>query len=164
MSNSQSVSDILNNVADHWPEAARELRPTVFYLYRARDQLFQSLVDTLAPHGLLPADLDLLGALRVCPPPHEMTPTELYRSLFLSSGGLTKILTRLEAAGLIERRANPADRRSRLVRLGREGKRMVESLLEPLAAHEQRFLQPLDEREQAELNRLLIKLVSAQGG
>jgi len=160
----QPLSELLANIERNWPEAAHQLRPPVLYLYRARDQLFQDLVETLAPLGLLPADLDVLGALRVRPPPHEVTPTELYRSLLLSSGGLSKILGRLEVTGLVERRANPADRRSRLVCLSAQGARLVESLLEQVGAHERRFLEPLEPSEQAELARLLIKLVKAGGG
>jgi DNA-binding MarR family transcriptional regulator len=160
----QPLPELLASVETNWPEAAQQLRPVVLYLYRARDQLFQDLVETLAPLGLLPADLDVLGALRVRPPPHELTPTELYRSLLLSSGGLSKILHRLEVAGLIERRANSADGRSRLVCLSPQGALLAESLVERVGAHQRRFLSPLDPTEQAELCRLLTKLVRAGGG
>ncbi len=160
----QPVSELLASIERNWPEAADRLRPAVLYLYRARDQLFKDLAETLGSTGLLPADLDVLGALRGQPPPHELTPTELYRSLLLSSGGLSKILGRLEAAGLVERRANPADRRSRLVCLSAQGARLVESQLERIGDHERRFLAPLEPSEQAELARLLTKLVRAGGG
>lgn len=133
----------------------------MLYLYRARDQLYLDLTRVLQPWGLLPADLDVLGALRTQPHPWQLTPTELYRSLLLSSGGLTKILHRLQAAGLVARTPNPQDRRSSLVVLTAAGAELVERVMGAVVEHERRFLQPLDDAEQAELNRLLSKLVSA---
>jgi len=136
----------------------------VLYLYRARDQLYQDLTGVLDPWGLLPADLDVLGALRTQPPPWQLTPTELYRSLLLSSGGLTKILHRLQAARLIERSVNPQDRRSRMVILTPAGAALLERAMYGVVEHERRFLEPLDEAEQEHLNRLLAKLVAAEEG
>ena len=154
------VSGLLARIERNWPEMAQQLLPAVPYLYRARDLLFEDLQDSLEPAGLLPADLDVLAALRVQPEPHELTPTALYQALFLSSGGLTKILGRLQQAELIERHANPLDRRSRLVRLSAQGRQRLDALVGTLGEHERRFLSPLDPGEQAELARLLEKLVS----
>src|ERR687895_490001 len=44
-----------------------------------------------------------------------LTPTELGRRLSLSSGAITALVDRLERTGHVERRANPADRRSSVV-------------------------------------------------
>jgi len=154
----------LDRVRRNWPEAAAGLRPAVLYLYRARDQLYMDLTRVLDPRGLLPADLDVLGALRTQPPPWELTPTELYRSLLLSSGGLTKILNRLQAAGLIERSVNPRDRRSRMVTLTVAGAELLERAMHGVVEHERRFLEPLGEAEQAQSNRLLAKPMSAREG
>ena len=157
------VVDLLSSLQREWPEMGRRVQPAVPYLYRARDQLFDDLVRRLAPEGLLPADLDVLVALRTQPPPRELTPTVLYRSLFLSSGGLTKILARLEGDGLIERPANPRDGRSRLVRLTEAGERRLDEVAVGVIEHEREFLAPLAPEEQRELTRLLAKLVQGQG-
>lgn len=143
---------------------ADRIQPSAPLLYRARDLLLADLEKVLADYALLSADLDVLVALRICPPPRQLTPTELYRSLLLSSGGLTKILYRLEAANLIARPPNPADGRSRLVRLTRQGKAQVEKVFNAVVAHEMRWLSPLNASEQAQLTHLLGKLVSGQEG
>src|SRR3712207_2574754 len=44
-----------------------------------------------------------------------LTPTELGRRLSLSSGAITALVDRLERTGHVERRRNPADRRSSVV-------------------------------------------------
>jgi DNA-binding MarR family transcriptional regulator len=62
--------------------------------------------------GLLATDLQLLNFLEL----HgSSTPGSLARYAGLSSGGVTVALDRLERAGSIRRRANPADRRSLLI-------------------------------------------------
>jgi DNA-binding MarR family transcriptional regulator len=155
---------LLDRARRYWPEAAAGLQAGVLYLYRARDQLYLDLTRVLRPWGLQPADLDVLGALRAQPHPWQHTPTELYRSLLLSSGGLTKILHRLQAAGLIARTANPRDRRSSMVTLTAAGAELLDRVMDAVVEHERRFLQPLDEDEQEELNRLLAKLVTAGEG
>lgn len=164
MDNRLPVSQLLDRIRRYWPEAAAGLQAGVFYLYRARDELYLDLTRVLQPWGLLPADLDVLGALRTQPHPWQLTPTELYRSLLLSSGGLTKILHRLQSAGLIERTANPRDRRSSLVILTAAGAELLDRVMSAVVEHERRFLRPLDEAEQEQLNHLLAKLVSAGEG
>jgi DNA-binding MarR family transcriptional regulator len=157
-----SVQTLHAHLEANWPEQAGRIRPQAILLYRARDLLLDDLAQVLAPYDMQPADLDVLAALRIRALPHQLTPTELYRALLISSGGLTKILHRLEAAGWIDRPANPTDGRSRLVRLTRRGKAQVEQVIEVVVAHEERCLAPLDAAEQAELERLLDKLLSGQ--
>ncbi|WP_207913871.1 MarR family transcriptional regulator [Micromonospora sp. KC213] len=48
----------------------------------------------------------------------------------ITVGGTSKVVDRLEAAGLCARRANPNDRRSSVVELTPEGRRLVEGALE----------------------------------
>ena len=101
----------------------------------------------------------VLAALRAQPKPWQLTPTELYRALLLSSGGLTKILYRLKEAGWIDRPANPEDGRSKLVRLSRAGTRQLDKALQVIFEHEDHKLDVLSAKEQQELGRLLGKLV-----
>ena len=55
-----------------------------------------------------------------------MTPSELQRSLLITSGGLTKLLYQLEEDGLISRSMHAKDKRSKLVHLSTQGKQKVE--------------------------------------
>jgi len=162
--NHSPVTELFERIAAHWPEQTGRIQPAVILLYRSRDLLLEDLEQTLSPFGMRPADLDVLAALRVRPTPRQLTPTELYRSLLISSGGLTKILHRLEAAGWIDRPANPADGRSLLVRLTRKGKAQVERVIETVITHEEQALAALSASEQAELARLLGKLVAGWEG
>jgi DNA-binding MarR family transcriptional regulator len=155
------AAEIFSRIAAHWPELAGRVKPGAIFLYRARDLLLDDVERILKPLGLRTSDLDVLVALRTQPEPCQLTPTALYRALLLSSGGLTKILHRLADAGWIDRPANPADGRSRLVRLTRAGRRQAERAVEAVIDHEERCMAPLSRAEQQQLGRLLGKLVAA---
>ena len=62
-------------------------------------------------------------------PGHAMPMTRLADEVSFSSGGFTKLADRLEADGLIERRAHPADRRVRNAALTPEGERLAKLVI-----------------------------------
>jgi DNA-binding MarR family transcriptional regulator len=81
---------------------------------------------SLDPLGLLFIDYSILRLLQLAGPPYRMSPTELSEIVLRSSGGMTQILDRLETAGLIERSADPSDRRKVVVGLTPDGLRTAE--------------------------------------
>ncbi|MCC5979738.1 MAG: MarR family transcriptional regulator [Salinarimonas sp.] len=68
--------------------------------------------------GVYPTDLQVLNLLGLKGP---MTPKALANLTGLTTGGVTVVLDRLEKQKLIIRRKNPADRRSLLVEIPKEG-------------------------------------------
>jgi DNA-binding MarR family transcriptional regulator len=119
------------------------------------------LAEGLVKHGLQPGWFDLLAALRRAGKPFELNPTELMRATMLSSGGITKRLDRLVEAGMLERRADPDDRRGTLVRLTRRGKASIDAALATHVANEERLLDGLTQAEQRRLDDLLRTLLVA---
>jgi DNA-binding MarR family transcriptional regulator len=113
-----------------------------------------------AGHGLDTGEFDVLATLLRFGPPYQLRPTELFRSLMISSGGLTDRLSRLAEAGLILRTPAEHDARSLLVQLTKEGRRRAEAAFREDMAAESRLLAGLDRGEQAALAKLLGKLVS----
>ncbi len=97
--------------------------------------------DTLQPFDLMPSDYAVLAALRRVGSPYELAPNELYTTLERSSGGMTKMLKRLEAMGLVRRTPDPEDKRSKLVRLTAAGKQMEEEGFEAFVARTHELLQ-----------------------
>lgn len=81
----------------------------------------------IAELGLTYAEFDVLAALLRTGEPYRLKPSELSRSLFLTSGGTSNVLQRLTATGRIERAENPGDGRSRWVQLTPEGVRVAEA-------------------------------------
>ena len=62
-----------------------------------------------------------------------LTPTQLGRRLSLSSGAVTALVDRMERAGQVERRPNPDDRRSSVVRTLPSGLTAASEHLLPVA-------------------------------
>src|SRR5437868_8277983 len=82
---------------------------------------------------------------------------ELSRLLMVTGGNVTAIVDQLEKEGLVERLAEPADRRASRIRLTRTGER---TFAEMARAHEDwvvGMLSGLSRREQDDLLRLLAK-------
>lgn len=130
-------------------------------LGRARRIVLQSrpaIEAVFASHGLDAGEFDVLSTLRRSGAPYALRPTELYRSLMISSGGLTDRLNRLVKAGMITRPPSPEDRRSLLVQLTDKGRTIVEAAFREDMAVEAGMLAVLDDAERTALADLLRKL------
>jgi DNA-binding MarR family transcriptional regulator len=90
--------------------------------------------EVLAPFELTPADYGVLALLRRAGPPYELTPSRLTSNLRRSSGGITKMVSRLEARGLVRRTPDPDDGRGCRVRLTRAGQAIQERVFAALSA------------------------------
>lgn len=111
-----------------------------------------------AGYGLDAGEFDVLSTLRRSGAPYALRPTELYRSLMISSGGLTDRLNRLAKAGMITRPPSPEDRRSLLVELTDKGRTTVEAAFREDMAIEAGMLAVLDDADRKALADLLRKL------
>lgn len=120
------------------------------------------LAAALAPYGLDPGEFDVLATLLRSGPPYELTPNALNRSLLISSGGLTKRLTRLESRDLVSRRLDPDDRRSLLAALTTRGRTLAGDAVVAHAAAGAELGDSLPAAERARLNNLLRRLLLTQ--
>lgn len=93
--------------------------------------------------------------------PEGLRMKDLSRHLMVTGGNVTGIVDPLEKEGLVERAAEPADRRAFRVRLTRAGRK---AFAEMAAVHEEwivELLGGLSKKEHAELYKLLAKLKQA---
>lgn len=126
-----------------------------------------SIEKIFAGYGLDRGEFDVISTLRRAGPPYRLTPTELYSTLMISSGGLTHRLGRLETAGLIAREKSARDGRSLEVVLTPAGRALAEEAFRADMANEARFLAHLAPAERETLAGLLRKLleeIEAPGG
>lgn len=126
---------------------------------RLSNLLAPSIEETFSRFGLDRGEFDVIATLRRSGPPYQLTPTEMYTTLMLSSGGLTHRLDRLEKAGLVERIKSKLDGRSVVVCLTPAGIELAEKAFREDMANELGFLQGLSQAERANLAVLLKKLV-----
>ena len=117
-----------------------------------------------ARYGLESGEFDVLATLRRSGPPYRLRPTELYRWLMISSGGLTARLGKLSAAGLIERIRDPDDRRSMLVQLTGAGAQLIEQAFAEDMQVESEMLGFFDQADLEELERILRRMTLAVEG
>jgi MarR family transcriptional regulator for hemolysin len=78
---------------------------------------------------------------------HEMVQTELANVLDIGKVALGGLLDRLEAAGYIERQADPADRRAKRVVMTRKGEEILETMQEQGADLNRDTLRDITEQE-----------------
>jgi MarR family transcriptional regulator, lower aerobic nicotinate degradation pathway regulator len=87
------------------------------------------------------------------------------RSLALAIGYDTStiagVIDRLEARGLLERRASAEDRRVRLLTLTREGRTLLAQTIPGMLRAQERMLAPLAKADRAVFQRMLKALVEA---
>jgi len=88
-----------------------------------------------------------------------MSPTDLYEATIFSSGGMTKILKKLEYKKLISRIQSNEDKRSTLVKLEPKGEEFVKSCFVNVLKKDEQILSVLDKKEKELLAKILKKLV-----
>lgn len=107
----------------------------------------------LAEHGLTHATAQALWAIDPAAAPPSMK--ELATRLYCNAPNLSFVMNQLTRRGLVERRADPADRRSRVAALTTDGRRVRAAVVEATLAHSP--FARLDPDELLTLARLLGK-------
>jgi DNA-binding MarR family transcriptional regulator len=81
--------------------------------------------------------------------------TQLYNSLMLTSGAMTNRIDRLEAASLVERLHDPADRRGVLVSLTKDGLKLIDKAVTKHMEVEEAMLASLSSKDREKFAELL---------
>lgn len=161
------MQDRIDRILAQWkrerPDLNTRAMGLVGRIQRAAAALRPRLDDTHGLSGLQGESFDVLASLRRSGRPYQLSPTQLYREMMLTSGAMTNRIDRLENAGLVSRRPDPQDRRGTLVRLTAKGKALVDAATSGHVANEERLLAVLSEREQLQLADLLRKLLLSLG-
>jgi DNA-binding MarR family transcriptional regulator len=113
----------------------------------------------LSPFDLSSGDYGVLAALRRAGEPYQLSPSKLYSRLQRSSGGMTKILKRLEEQGLVERAPDPQDGRGSVVSLSERGLDVQERVFHAFLSATQDLLDPLSETELKDTDERLRNLL-----
>jgi DNA-binding MarR family transcriptional regulator len=131
---------------------------------RLSKHLERAIQNTFAEFGLSIAEFDVLAALRRSGSPYQLSPTELFNTLMVSSGTMTHRIDCLEKSELVRRRPDPKDRRGILIELTNEGLSLIEAAVEAHVVNEHSVLRVLEESERKTLTRLLRKLLASFEG
>jgi MarR family 2-MHQ and catechol resistance regulon transcriptional repressor len=135
-------------------ETARALKLWVV-LARAYAAVARAVETDIARHDLTTTEFGILEAL------HHKGPLllgEIQRKVLVTSGGITYLVDRLVAKGLVTREPSPSDRRARYAVLTPAGKQLIERIFPPHAERVTRTMAALTAKEQAQATLLLRKL------
>ncbi len=124
-------------------------------LSRAYSSIEAHVKDSLARHGLTPAEFFVLETLDRN---GSKLLGEIRQELMVSSGGITYLIDRLENKGLVERRACKEDRRATYAALTGEGDALLRSIVPEHARVLEQALSGLTLEEQAQITALLCRL------
>jgi MarR family 2-MHQ and catechol resistance regulon transcriptional repressor len=91
-------------------------------------------------------------------PGGQLTMGALSSQLALTSGGMTRLVDRVSAAGYVERRPCPSDRRVQFAAITGAGRHMLQEAAEVHAASLRRAFAPLQAHELASLDALLDRI------
>ncbi|HEY1883239.1 MAG TPA: MarR family transcriptional regulator [Candidatus Cybelea sp.] len=161
------MQDRIDQILAQWkrerPDLDTKAMGLVGRIQRTAAALRPRLDETHSLSGLQGESFDVLASLRRSGPPYQLSPTELFREMMLTSGAMTNRIDRLEEAGLVSRRPDPTDRRGTLVRLTQKGKALIDAATPKHVANEERLLSGLSAREQLQLGDLLRRLLLSLG-
>lgn len=157
------TSDHVDRIVEQWARERPGLDTSGLRIgarvLRLQRYLDQTVADAVRPFELQVGELNVLATLRRSGPPYELTPTELYRGLLISSGAMTNRLDRLEASELITRRVDPDDRRRVQVALTARGRDVIDQAMDAHVASLEGALAGIDVEQRDALEELLRALL-----
>lgn len=163
----ESDSDTIDGVIEQWRRERPDLDLSAMGVFSRLGRLWHLLAAEVEAvftrHGLRTGEFDVLAALRRSGPPYTLIPSAIADQLMMSRAGMTNRLDRLESAGLVERRLDPADRRSFLIALTDRGHTVIDAALTEHAANLRRLVGPLPPEERAQLDEMLRALLRGLG-
>ena len=158
---SAAMNDHVDFVVAQWAQAMPSVDVSSMEIFgrmaRISKHLERMRAEALAQYGFKEGEFDVLATLRRAGAPYRLTPTELYRSLLITSGAMTN---RLESAGMVERIADNQDKRSSQVALTAQGKALIDKAVLTHTEIQELVLAPLS-AEQRELFAQLLKQMLA---
>lgn len=126
---------------------------------RAHQLAVAEFMEANRAHDVTPVQYALLAALAQSP--DDVDQVTLAQRAALDTSTAASTLDRMEAKGWIERRADPGDKRRRVLHITRAGAKFFKSVSVSVAQAQKAILAPLTAAEQKTLGALLTKLCAA---
>src|SRR5664279_2429192 len=146
-----AVGDAVDEIVRQWarerPDLDTSAMAVIGRISRIDRKIDPLLINVFRKFGLERWSFDVLATLRRSGYPYELTPTQLFSSLMLTSGAITHRTDGLAKAGLVHREADPHDRRGVRVRLTALGLATITKAVTAHVENESRILQHLSQRE-----------------
>ena len=132
-----------------------------YQLRHANLKVVGGFAERIAPHGLTAAQFGLLALVGANP---GATQAALAAAFGANRSVMVRLIDRLEANALVERRARPGDRRSNAIVLTGRGAALLERLEHEVRAYEDAVTACLSREETETLLALLRRINAGPGG
>lgn len=153
--------DWFDSVSAAWvknnPDEDYSVLPPLVRLSRIGQLMENFQKEVTLPFDLPPTDYSVLAALRRTGAPYRLTPSELYNVLERSSGGMSKMLKRLEDLKLIARVADSSDGRSTFVQLTKKGQKLESEVFNKYIESSRKLMDGLSKSELKEIDDAMNK-------
>lgn len=154
------IDAMRERLAELYPDLDTSAFGVTGRILRLAQAIDRRRAEHLKEFELAPGDFDVLATIRRIEGTDGVNPGRLLLSVLITSGGLTKRLDRLEAAGWVARHPDPGDRRATLVRLTAEGRHLIDRVLPSLLNREHEILaEALSDRQRDQVAGSLRRLV-----
>lgn len=159
MSSRTRTGDRVAHIQAQWRRERPDLdvapQGVIGRLHRLAAHLTRELTEVYREHGLSEGEFDVLATLRRTGEPYELAAGELAEHTMVTTGGLTKRIDRLEAAGLVRRRPSDTDGRGRTVGLTAAGVRTIDAAFTDHMRNERRLLDQISPRQARDAEAIL---------
>ncbi len=135
-------------------------QPASFLLTQIGSHAAARFAERIAALDLTPPHAGVLRQIARFP---AISQRALGARLGISPSRLVGLIDELEERGLVERRDDPADRRSYALQLGDAGRRVLKQIGTVAREHDQAVCEPLTPAERETLGRLLQRLAEHHG-
>jgi DNA-binding MarR family transcriptional regulator len=156
-------TDTVDEILRQWGRERPDLDPSpmgIIGRISRLDRMVEPLLTSVfRQFGLERWSFDVLAALRRSGYPYELTPTQLFSSLMLTSGAITHRIDELIKAGLVQRAPDPNDRRGVRVKLTALGLTKINDAVAAHVENEAKMLKHLSPKERSLLTALLRRLL-----
>ncbi|MEO0534682.1 MAG: MarR family transcriptional regulator [Cyanobacteria bacterium P01_A01_bin.123] len=157
------TSDPVDKILGQWQRERPDLDASpmgvIGRMARLAKHLDRAVQATVSEFGLNPGEFDVLATLRRSGHPYQLSPTDLFKAMMISSGTMTHRIDRLEQSGWVKRIPDPSDRRGTLIELTDKGLSLIEQAVEAHVANLHQILSIFEASERESLALLLRKLL-----
>jgi len=158
-------NDLIDSLISDWKEERPELDTSamevVGRILNLSKILEKKASNSLAIYNIHYTDFDVLATIRRSGKPYELTPSQLIKSVLITSGAMTALLNRLTNLKLIYRSPDPKDGRIKLVGLTQKGFKLIDNAIETRFIEASDSVKMLNKTENKELSILLKKLLKS---
>lgn len=158
-----SNKDIIDSLISEWKEERPELDASamevVGRILNLSKILEKRASKSLSVYNIHYTDLDVLATIRRSGIPYKLTPSQLMKSVLITSGAMTALLNRLTKLKLIYRSPDPKDGRIKLAGLTPKGIELIDKAIETRFIEASNSIKALNKTENKTLSILLKKLL-----